>query len=140
MTKTISTISTTKKTPVPRTTDPPAGARWRRRLDDSDDPATKGPDVSTPNDDLVIKQFRDQISDNDLKIVELINKRLKLVDKLWRYKAEQGVEVYNQAREEWMLTFISRANKGPISGDALQEIYRHLVEVTKNEAGRLGAK
>ena len=96
--------------------------------------------MSTPNDDLVIKQFRDQISDNDLKIVELINKRLKLVDKLWRYKAEQGVEVYNQAREEWMLTFISRANKGPISGDALQEIYRHIVEVTKNEARRLGAE
>ncbi len=95
--------------------------------------------MSTPNDDPVIKQFRDQISDNDLKIVELINKRLKLVDKLWRYKAEQGVEVYNQAREEWMLTFVSRANKGPISSDALQEIYQHLVEVTKNEAGRLGA-
>ena len=96
--------------------------------------------MSTPNDDPVIKQFRDQISDNDLKIVELINKRLKLVDKLWRYKAAQGVEVYNQAREEWMLTFISRANKGPISKDALQEIYRHVVEVTQHEARRIGAE
>ena len=96
--------------------------------------------MSTPNDDPVIKQFRDQISDNDLKIVELINKRLKLVDKLWRYKAQQSVEVYNQAREEWMLTFISRANKGPLSSDALQEIYRHIVEVTQHEARRLGAE
>jgi chorismate mutase / prephenate dehydratase len=95
--------------------------------------------VSTTNDDLVIKQFRDQISDNDLKIVELINKRLKLVDKLWRYKAEHDVEVYNQAREEWMLTFVSRANKGPLSKDALREIYRHIVEVTQAEARRLGA-
>ena len=92
--------------------------------------------MSTPNDDPVIKQFRDQISDNDLKIVELINKRLKLVDKLWRYKAQQSVEVYNQAREEWMLTFVSRANKGPLSRDALTELYRNIIEITKREAAQ----
>jgi chorismate mutase/prephenate dehydratase len=95
--------------------------------------------VSTPNDDPVIKQFRDQISDNDLKIVDLINKRLALVDKLWRYKAEHGVDMYNPEREEWMLTFLSRANKGPLSQDALREVYRAIVETTKSEATRLGA-
>jgi chorismate mutase len=86
-----------------------------------------------------MKQFRDQISDNDLKIVDLINKRLSLVDKLWRYKAEHGIEVYNAEREEWMLTFLARANKGPLSTDALQRLYRAIVEVTKEEAARLGA-
>ncbi len=95
--------------------------------------------MSTQSDDPVIKQFRDQISDNDLKIVDLINKRLSLVDKLWRYKAEHGVEMYNPEREEWMLTFLSRANKGPLSQDALVEVYRAIVETTKEEATRLGA-
>ena len=95
--------------------------------------------MSTPNDDPVIKQFRDQISDNDLKIVDLINRRLTLVDKLWRYKAEHGVDMYNPEREEWMLTFLSRANKGPLSQDALVEVYRAIVETTKSEATRLGA-
>jgi len=87
----------------------------------------------------VIKQFRDQISDNDLKIVDLLNKRLTLVDKLWRYKAEHGVDVYNPEREEWMVTFLGRANKGPLSQEALREVYRAIVETTKNEAHRLGA-
>jgi chorismate mutase len=95
--------------------------------------------VSTQSDDPVIKQFRDQISDNDLKIIDLINKRLSLVDKLWRYKAEHGVEMYNPEREEWMLTFLSRANKGPLSQDALRDLYRTIVETTKEEATRLGA-
>ena len=95
--------------------------------------------MSTPNDDPVIKQFRDQISDNDLKIIDLINQRLKLVDKLWRYKAEHGVDMYSPEREEWMVTFLSRANKGPLSQDALVEVYRTIVETTKNEATRLGA-
>lgn len=95
--------------------------------------------MSSPNDDPVVKQFRDQISDNDLKIVDLINKRLTLVDKLWRYKAEHGFDMYNPDREEWMLTFLARANKGPLSQDALREVYKAIVETTKNEATRLGA-
>jgi chorismate mutase len=95
--------------------------------------------VSTPSDDPVVKQFRDQISDNDLKIIDLINKRLSLVDKLWRYKAEHGIDMYNPEREEWMLTFLSRANNGPLSQDALRELYKAIVETTKNEATRLGA-
>jgi chorismate mutase len=94
--------------------------------------------VSTPSDDPVVKQFRDQISDNDLKIIDLINKRLTLVDRLWRYKAEHGIEMYNPEREEWMITFLSRANKGPLSQDALAEVYRAIVATTKNEATRLG--
>ncbi len=28
--------------------------------------------------------------------------------------------MYNPEREEWMLTFLSRANKGPLSQDALR--------------------
>ena len=96
--------------------------------------------MSAPNDDPVIKQFRDQISDNDLKIVDLINKRLKLVDKLWRYKAGHGVEVFNPEREEWMLTFVSRANKGPLSQDALGDVFKAIVATTQDEARRLGAE
>ena len=80
--------------------------------------------MSTPSDDPVVKQFRDQISDNDLKIIDLINKRLTLVDKLWRYKTEHGLDMYVPEREEWMVTFLSRANKGPLSQDALREVYR----------------
>ncbi len=95
--------------------------------------------MTTPSDDPVIKQFRDQISDTDLKIVDLINKRLKLVDKLWRYKAEHGVDVESPEREEWMLTYLSRANKGPLSQDALAHVYKAIVVTTKEEAHRLGA-
>ena len=43
------------------------------------------------DNDPVIKQFREQISDIDLKTLELINKRIKLVTQLWTYKHEQNV-------------------------------------------------
>jgi chorismate mutase/prephenate dehydratase len=89
--------------------------------------------VSNGETDPVIKQFREKISDNDLKLVDALNKRLKLVEQLRNYKLQQGVEFYDPGREEWMLTFVSRANKGPLSADGLHEIFEHILTLTKAE-------
>ena len=92
--------------------------------------------MGNAGNDPVIKQFRDQISDNDLKIIDAVNKRLKLVKQLKAYKEQHGVDFLDPAREEWMLTFVSRANKGPLSRDALTELYRDIIEITKREAAQ----
>jgi len=92
--------------------------------------------VGDTGDDPVIKQFRDQISDNDLKIIDAVNRRLKLVKQLKAYKEQHGVDFLDPAREEWMLTFVSRANKGPLSRDGLAELYRDIVAITKREAAQ----
>ncbi len=89
--------------------------------------------MTTGPSDPVITQFRDQISDNDLKIVDAINKRLKLVKQLKTYKEQHAVDFYDPAREEWMLTFLSRANKGPLSNDGLRAVFTELLAVTKQE-------
>jgi chorismate mutase len=88
---------------------------------------------SAVDTDPVIRQFRDQISDNDLKIVDAINKRLKLVAQLRAYKEERGMDFVDQDREAWMLTYVSRANKGPLSSEGLREIYDHILSLTKAE-------
>lgn len=92
--------------------------------------------MPTGNDDPVVQQFRQQISDNDLKIVDALNTRLTLVKQLRAYKEQQGYDFVDPAREERMLTFVSEANQGPLSDEALVELYRHLVEVSKREAAR----
>jgi chorismate mutase len=88
---------------------------------------------SVVDTDPVIRQFRDQISDNDLKIVDAINKRLKLVAQLRAYKEERGMDFVDPDREAWMLTYVSRANKGPLSAEGLREIYDHILSLTKAE-------
>ena len=83
--------------------------------------------------DPVITQLRDQISDNDLKIVDAVNKRLKLVRQLKVYKEQKGLDFYDPAREEWMLTFLTRANKGPLSNEGLRDVFTEILAVTKQE-------
>jgi chorismate mutase len=83
--------------------------------------------------DPVVRELRNQISDNDLALVEAINKRLRLVTRLRDYKAARSYPFLDHAREEWMLTFLSRANRGPLSADGLEEIYAALLHLTKRE-------
>ena len=91
--------------------------------------------MSTENDP-VIRQLREQLSDNDVRIVEAINARLKLVARLKRVKEERGIGFLDPAREEWMLQYLARANRGPLSSEGLREIYVELLDLTKREVAR----
>jgi len=91
--------------------------------------------VSTESDPL-IRQLREQLSDNDVKIVEAINARLKLVGRLKAVKEDRGIGFLDPAREEWMLQYLTRANRGPLSAEGLKEIYSELLDLTKREVAR----
>ena len=88
--------------------------------------------------DAVVRQLREQISDNDRAIIEAINKRLKLVARLKEYKSSRGFEFVDQAREDWMFSYLSRANRGPLSTDGLYEIFEAILDLTKREVARSG--
>lgn len=91
--------------------------------------------VST-NTDPFVRDVRREISDVDTQLVALVNKRLKLVAKLKRYKEEHGIGFLDLAREEWMLRYLQRANGGPLSADGLAELYHELLDLTKREVAR----
>ncbi len=68
--------------------------------------------------------------------MDAINARLKLVARLKRVKAERGIDFLDPAREEWMLQYLARANRGPLSSEGLREIYVELLDLTKREVAR----
>ena len=92
-----------------------------------------GPPV---NDDPLIKQLRQQISDTDRSIVDAINARLRLVARLKQYKESRGIGFLDPEREEWMLQYLARANRGPLSHDGLRELFEEILDLTKREVQR----
>jgi chorismate mutase len=86
--------------------------------------------------DPLIRQLREQISDNDRALVDAINTRLKLVARLKSYKESRGLSFVDPEREEWMLQYLSRANRGPLSADGLREVFEELLDLTKRELER----
>ena len=88
------------------------------------------------NDDPLIKQLRQQISDTDRSIVDAINARLRLVARLKTYKESRGIDFLDPEREEWMLQYLARANRGPLSHDGLKELFEEILDLTKREVRR----
>ena len=96
--------------------------------------------MAEQNDDPLIRQLREQISDADRTIVEAINARLKLVARLKAYKESRGMSFVDPEREEWMLNYLTRANRGPLSAEGLQEVFSEILDLTKREVGRSEAE
>ncbi len=85
--------------------------------------------------DHVLEQMRDEITDIDRQLIALVNKRLEVVQRLWRYKEANGIPVADPGREEWLLRYLSRCSAGPLSHEGLAKLYTHVLELTKRELG-----
>ena len=92
---------------------------------------------SEPGTDHVVEQFRDQITENDVAIVDALNKRLTLVARLHTYKAERGIELSDPSWEDWLGQYLQRHNRGPLSDEELQAFVRELLDLTRRETARL---
>jgi chorismate mutase len=88
------------------------------------------------SDDPLIKQLRQQISDTDRSIVDAFNARLRLVARLKGYKESRGIDFLDPEREEWMLQYLTRANRGPLSQHGLKELFEEILDLTKREVRR----
>jgi chorismate mutase len=88
------------------------------------------------SEDPLIKQLRQQISDTDRSIVDAFNARLRLVARLKGYKESRGMDFVDPEREEWMLQYLTRANRGPLSGEGLKELFEEILDLTKREVQR----
>ena len=86
-------------------------------------------------DDPRIAALREQLTANDVKIVEAVNARLELVARLKRVKDELGIDFLDSAREQWLLQHLASENRGPLSEDGLREFYTELLALTKRELG-----
>jgi len=90
----------------------------------------------TRDDDPLLRRLREQVSDNDRALIEAMNRRLELVTMMWDYKRSRGLEVLDPEREEWMLKYLSRANRGPLSQQGLEDLFGAVLALTKRELSR----
>ena len=85
--------------------------------------------------DPVLERLRDEIMAADRALVETINMRLELVAEIRRHKERNELPFLDPAREEWMLAYLSRANRGPLSEEGLAELYALVLDLSKRETG-----
>lgn len=80
-----------------------------------------------------VEELRARIGENDSRIVEAVNERLRLVTELWELKREHGLERVDPDRERRLREELAGANTGPLSRDGLEELVTELLGLTKRE-------
>ena len=86
-----------------------------------------------PTSDAALGGLRELLAINDLALLDLVNRRLELVEQIKRRKAELGVEFVDPEREAWLLDHLRIANKGPLSDKGLRELLATVLDLTKRE-------
>jgi chorismate mutase len=89
--------------------------------------------AADPTTDAVLADLRELLAINDLALLDLVNRRLDLVDQIKQRKAELGVDFIDPAREAWLLDHLRNANSGRLSDEGLRELLTTLLGLTKRE-------
>jgi chorismate mutase len=86
-----------------------------------------------PEHDPVVRDLRKRITEVDHAILEAANTRLELVRELREHKLAQGWDFLDPGREERLLDALARANPGPLSDEAVRQLFTDLLALTKRE-------
>ncbi len=89
--------------------------------------------VTELNDDEVVDEIREEIAAVDRALVEVINRRVALVQRMKARKEEIGAGWVDPAREQRMLDYVASLNQGPVSQGGLAELYRQVVALCKRD-------
>ena len=76
---------------------------------------------------MTLSQLRKQIDTLDRRLVALLNQRAALARSIGLLKSRGGVGLFSPAREEQILAQAKKANRGPLSDETVQAIYREIL-------------
>jgi chorismate mutase len=86
-----------------------------------------------PTIDATLARLRGLLAVNDIAVLDLVNRRLELVDQIKQRKAELGVAFVDLERESWLLEHLRSANHGRLSDEGLRNLLTTLLDLTKRE-------
>jgi chorismate mutase len=89
--------------------------------------------VTDAANDPVVRGLRGEISAVDAAILEAVNRRLELVDRLRRHKEARSLDFIDRAREHEILGALQDLNRGPLTSAGVQELVTGILELTKRE-------
>ena len=83
---------------------------------------------------MTLEDLRKDIDRVDEVLVRLLNERARCVCEVGRLKKEQGIEIYQPAREKDVLKHVREvASEGPLGPDAIARLFERIID----EARRL---
>ena len=86
--------------------------------------------------DPVLRRLREQIATTDRDILELVNRRLELVREIRAHKDASGIAFLDPDQETRLLARLRELNRGPLSDEGVDRLFREILALVKDELAR----
>jgi chorismate mutase len=83
--------------------------------------------------DPVVEAARAEIAALDARLLAIVNQRIRKVADLRRYKEENEIPFVDPEREAWLVDYLERINRGPLSELGLRQLMNFLLTLVKRE-------
>ncbi|MGH9718982.1 MAG: chorismate mutase [Bryobacteraceae bacterium] len=77
-------------------------------------------------EELEIRRVR--IDAVDLKILELLNERTRIVQEIGSIKQEANLPIYEPKREDAVYRNVTQHNGGPLASDAVKRVFERIID------------
>jgi len=84
--------------------------------------------AATDDREVRLKAARDKIDQIDVRILELVNERTRVVEEIGRIKQEFQMAIYEPKREEQVFENIRQNNHGPLPDDAVKRVFERIID------------
>ena len=89
----------------------------------------------------ILAECRVKIDAIDLELVDLLNRRTRIVEDIGRAKEVAQLPIYEPRREDDVYRNVLSRNGGPLSADALRRIFERIIdEMRAQQKMRLSTK
>jgi chorismate mutase-like protein len=76
----------------------------------------------------LLDEYRQQIDSLDIRILEILNDRTRIVEKIGAVKREAELPVYEPKREDAVYRNVLDHNKGPLSESAVRRLFERIID------------
>lgn len=76
----------------------------------------------------LLDEYRRQIDALDIRILEILNDRTRIVEKIGAVKREAELPVYEPKREDAVYRNVLEHNKGPLSESAVRRLFERIID------------
>ena len=80
---------------------------------------------------MTLDDWRKQIDELDLKIIDLLNQRARVALEIGKLKEGLSLPVYEPSREKLVYDNVRKANAGPLPDIELVRIYERIIDVMR---------
>ena len=86
--------------------------------------------------DPVVDAARAEIAALDVRLLAIVNQRIRKVAELRQYKDMNGLAFVDREREAWLADYLTRLNRGPLSDAGISELMTFVLALVKREVAR----